>query len=100
MDLQDLNVALAEVRGNVERNTGRIKDLEKKTDAVAKLAEAVAVMAEHMKTMDDKIDEVQTSVSEITAKPGKRWDTVVMAVVTAIVAGLVGWALAHAGIIG
>ena len=41
MDLQDLNVAVAEIRGNVDRNTGRIKDLEKKTDAVAKLAEAV-----------------------------------------------------------
>ena len=100
MDLQDLNVALAEVRGNVERNTGRIKDLEKKTDAVSKLASSVAVMAEHMKTMDDKIDEVQTSVSEITAKPGKRWDTTVMTIVTALVAGIVGWALAHAGIIG
>ena len=98
MDLQDLNVALTEVRGNVERNTGRIKELEKKNDAVSKLASSVAVMAEHMKTMDDKIDEVQTSVSEITAKPGKRWDTVVMAVATAIVAGLVGWALAHAGL--
>ena len=98
MDLQDLNVALTEVRGNVERNTGRIKELEKKNDAVSKLASSVAVMAEHMKTMDDKIDEVQTSVSEITAKPGKRWDTVVMAGVTAIVAGLVGWALAHAGL--
>ena len=98
MDLQALNVALAEVRGNVERNTGRIKDLEKKTDAVSKLASSVAVMAEHMKTMDDKIDEVQTSVSEITAKPGKRWDTAVMTIVTALVAGIVGWALAHAGL--
>lgn len=100
MDLQDLNVALTEVRGNVERNTGRIKELEKKNDAVSKLASSVAVMAEHMKTMDDKIDEVQTSVSEITAKPGKRWDTTVMTIVTALVAGIVGWALAHAGIIG
>ena len=47
MDMQDLNVAVAEIRGNVDRNTGRIKDLEKKNDAVTKLAEAVAVMAEH-----------------------------------------------------
>ena len=98
MDLQDLKVELTEVRGNVERNTGRIKELEKKNDAVSKLASSVAVMAEHMKTMDDKIDEVQTSVSEITAKPGKRWDTVVMTIVTAIVAAIVGWALARAGI--
>lgn len=41
---------------------------------------------------------MQSSVSELTAKPGKRWDTIVMSVVTAIVAGLVGWALARAGL--
>ena len=52
-----------EIRGNVDRNTGRIKDLEKKNDAVTKLAEAVAVMAEHMKTLDEKIDGMQTSVN-------------------------------------
>lgn len=46
MDLQDLNVAVAELRGDVSRNTGRIKILETKNDAVAKLAESVAVMAE------------------------------------------------------
>ena len=55
-------------------------------------------MAEHMKTMDEKIDEMQSSVSELTAKPGKRWDAIIMAVATAIVAGLVGWALARAGL--
>ena len=63
MDLQDLNVAVAEIRGNVDRNTGRIKDLEKKNDAVTKLAAAVAVMAEHMKTLDEEIDGRQTSVN-------------------------------------
>lgn len=98
MDLQDLNIAVAEIRGCVDRNTGRIKDLEKRNDAVSKLASSVAVMAEHMKTMDEKIDEMQSSVSELTAKPGKRWDTIVMSVVMAIVAGLVGWALARAGL--
>ena len=66
--------------------------------AVSKIASSVAVMAEHMKTMDEKIDEMQSSVSELTAKPGKRWDAIIMAVATAIVAGLVAWALAHAGL--
>lgn len=93
MDLQDLNVAVAEIRGNVDRNTGRIKDLEKKTDAVAKLAEAVAVMAEHMKALDDKIDGMQTSVNSLTAKPAKNWDALVKIALTALVSGLVGWAL-------
>lgn len=98
MDLQDLSIAVAEIRGCVDRNTGRIKDLEKRNDAVSKLASSVAVMAEHMKTMDAKIDEMQSSVSELTAKPGKRWDAIIMAAATAIVAGLVGYALALAGL--
>ena len=93
MDLQDLNIAVTEIRGNVDRNTGRIKDLEKKTDAVAKLAESVAVMAEHMKTLDDKIDVMQTSVNNLTARPGKNWDALVKIVVTALVTGVIGWVL-------
>ena len=94
MDLQDLNVAVAEIRGNVDRNTGRIKDLEKKNDAVTKLAEAVAVMAEHMKTLDDKIDGMQTSVNSLTAKPAKNWDApLVKIALTALVTGVVGWVL-------
>lgn len=98
MDLQQLEVELEKVRGETTRNTGRIKDLERKTDAVNKLAESVAVMAEHMKTMDEKIDEMQTSVQELTAKPGKRWDLIITGVVTAIVAAIVGFVLAKVGL--
>lgn len=93
MDLQDLSIAVAEIRGCVDRNTGRIKDLEKKNDAVSKLASSVAVMAEHMKTMDEKIDEMQSSVSELTARPGKHWDTLIKIVATALVTGIIGWVL-------
>ena len=93
MDLQQLNVAIAEIKGDVNRNTGRIKTLEQKTDAVTKLAEAVAVMAEHMRTLDDKIDGMQQSVNNLTAKPGRNWDALVKIALTALVSGLVGWAL-------
>nr|DAQ72821.1 MAG TPA: hemolysin [Caudoviricetes sp.] len=93
MDLQDLSIAVAEIRGCVDRNTGRIKDLEKKNDAVTKLAEAVAVMAEHMKALDDKIDDMQTSVNNLTGRPGKNWDALVKIVATALVTGIIGWVL-------
>jgi hypothetical protein len=93
MDLQDLSIAVAEIRGDVKRNTGRIKALEEKTDAVTKLAEAVAVMAEHMKTLDDKIDGMQQSVDTLTARPGKHWDALVKIVATALVTGIIGWVL-------
>lgn len=93
MDLQDLSIAVAEIRGCVDRNTGRIKDLEKKNDAVSKLASSVAVMAEHMKTMDEKIDGMQQSVDTLTAQPGKHWDTLIKIVATALVTGIIGWAL-------
>ena len=93
MDMQDLRIAVAEIRGCVDRNTGRIKDLEKRNDAVSKLASSVAVMAEHMKTLDDKIDDMQTSVNNLTARPGKNWDALVKIALTALVTGVIGWVL-------
>ena len=50
-------------------------------------------MAEHMKTLDEKIDGMQTSVNNLTARPGKNWDALVKIVVTALVTGVIGWVL-------
>ena len=50
-------------------------------------------MAEHMKTLDDKIDDMKTSVNNLTARPGKNWDALVKIALTALVTGVIGWVL-------
>ena len=82
----------------VGSNENRIDDLEAENKALQELSASVKVMAEQLKTMNDRLDRVDTAVTAIQSVPAGRWDAIVKAVVTALVAGLVGYALALAGL--
>lgn len=79
-------------------NERRIGDLESDNKALLDLSTSVAVMAEQMKTMSSKVDSMDTAVKRLQSVPASRWEGLIKAVVTAIVAGLVGYALALAGL--
>ena len=79
-------------------NERRIGDLESDNKALLDLSMSVAVMAEQMKTMSSKVDSMDTAVKRLQSVPASRWEGFIKAAVTALVAGLVGWALAQIGI--
>ena len=79
-------------------NERRIGDLESDNKALLELSTSVAVMAEQMKTMISKVDSMDTAVKRLQSVPASRWEGFIKAAVTALVAGLVGWALAQIGI--
>lgn len=79
-------------------NERRIGDLESDNKALLDLSTSVAVMAEQMKTMGSKVDSMDTAVKRLQSVPASRWEGLIKAVVTAIVSGLVGYALALAGL--
>lgn len=79
-------------------NERRIGDLETDNKALLDLSTSVAVMAEQMKTMSSKVDSMDTAVKRLQNVPASRWESFIKAAVTALVAGLVGWALAQIGI--
>lgn len=79
-------------------NERRIGDLESDNKALLELSTSVAVMAEQMKTMSSKVDSMDTAVKRLQSIPASRWEGFIKAAVTALVAGLVGWALAQIGI--
>ena len=79
-------------------NERRIGDLESDNKALLDLSTSVAVMAEQMKTMSSKVDSMDTAVKRLQSLPATRWEGLIKAVVTALVAGLVGYALALAGL--
>lgn len=76
-------------------NERRIVALESDNKALQDLAKSVAVLAEQMKAINSKVDSMDTAVKQLQSVPGSRWEGVIKAVVTAVVAGLVGWALAQ-----
>lgn len=79
-------------------NERRIGDLESDNKALLDLSTSVAVMAEQMKTMSSKVDSMDTAVKRLQSVPASRWEGLIKAVVTVIVSGLVGYALALAGL--
>ena len=79
-------------------NERRIGDLESDKKALLDLSTSVAVMAEQMKAMNSKVDSMDAAVKRLQSVPASRWEGLIKAVVTALVAGIVGYALARAGL--
>ena len=78
-------------------NKHRIDDLEADTKTLQELSTSCKLMAEQLNTMNERLNRVDNAVPAIQSVPAGRWDAIVKAVVTALVAGLVGYALALAG---
>lgn len=91
MTMEELALKHQQTEDRSLRNEGRIKKLEEKNEALSSLATSVAVLAEQMKTMNVSVNALTSKVEEIEAKPGKRWDSVIAAVISAIVAGVIGF---------
>ena len=79
-------------------NTHRIDEMQGDLKNLTDLTASVKVLATKQENVESDVREIKTDVKALTEKPAKRWDAVVAAIVTALVAGLVGWALARAGL--
>lgn len=94
-----IQAKIAEIEARSKSNTHRIDDLEEDNRALHTLATSVEVLATKQDTIESTVQEIKTYVKELKAVPGSKWEALVKAVLTAVVAGLVGFALAHAGIV-
>ena len=94
-----IQAKIVEIDQRSKSNTHRINDLEEDNRALHALATSVEVLATKQDTIESTVQEIKTDVKELKAVPGSKWEALVKAVLTAIVAGLVGFALAHAGIV-
>lgn len=94
-----ISAKIVEIDQRSKSNTHRINDLEEDNRALHQLATSVEVLATKQETIEANVSEIKDDVKSLKAIPGGKWETLVKAVVTAIVGALVGFALAHAGIV-
>ena len=94
-----IQAKIAEIEARSKSNTHRINDLEEDNRALHTLATSVEVLATKQETIEANISEIKDDVKSLKAIPGGKWEALVKATVTAIVGALVGFALAHAGIV-
>lgn len=94
-----IQAKIVEIDQRSKSNTQRIDDLEADNKALHQLATSVEVLATKQETIEANISEIKDDVKSLKAIPGGKWEALVKATVTAIVGALVGFALAHAGIV-
>ena len=93
-----IQAQIASLDARCKSNTHRINDLETDNKALHQLATSVEVLATKQETIESNVNEIKADVKTLKALPGSRWEGLINAVVTAIVSGLVGYALALAGL--
>lgn len=90
---------IVEIEQRSKSNTHRINDLEEDNRALHTLATSVEVLATKQETIEANVSEIKDDVKSLKAIPGGKWEALVKAVLTAIVGALVGFAMAHAGVV-
>jgi predicted nucleic acid-binding Zn-ribbon protein len=98
LDIEEIAVKLQETTDKAARNEGRIKKLERESEALHKLATSVEVMAEQMKNINTNVSTLTKKVDDIESKPGKRWDSLVGNIIWGIVGAVLAYLLSQIGL--
>lgn len=93
-----IQAQVAAIDARCKSNTHRINDLEADNKALHQLATSVEVLATKQETIESNVNEIKNDVKALKAVPGSRWEGLIKTAVTTIVAALVGYALALAGL--
>ena len=96
--MEDIAVRVAEVDQRGKSDTHRIDKLEVRQDHLDRLVASVTQLATEQEHIKGDVAEIKADVKTLAEKPGKRWESVVEKVIMLVLAGIVGWVLAQAGI--
>ncbi len=69
----------------------RIDELKELHISVQKLALSVERQTGELARTNERQAAIQTDLNEVKAKPAKRWDAIVMALIGAVVSAVIGW---------
>ena len=79
-------------------NTHRIDKLEEQQRQFNDLVSSVAVLAEKQSQIGDDVNSIKRELKSLAEKPAKRWDGIVDKIISAIIAAIMGYALARIGL--
>lgn len=96
---------LTAVEERSKSNTHRINELSGQIVAVNKLAVSVELLVQENKHQTEALKEVKSDVQQLSGKveaieqkPAKKWDSIVEKVLWALIAAVIGFALAELGL--
>ena len=83
--MQEIGQAMVRQEEQIKGLARRMDNLEKLTESVNSLALSVERLTNQQATTETQITTLTGDVNELKEKPGKRWDLVVTALITAII---------------
>lgn len=83
--METIGAAIARQEQQIKDLSRRLDVLERLADSVNSLAISVERVANKQDSMDSKISTLSNDVDEIKDRPAKNWQTVVAAVISALV---------------
>ena len=98
MNEQEVAVKLTEVEARCKSNTHRLDNVEKRQNALDKLAESIGRMDERQNAMDTDVKEIKADVKTITQKSVKRWDGIVDKALWLLIGAAIAALFAQGGI--
>lgn len=97
MDLEH-EKRLTEVEARSKSNAHRLDDVERRQNNLDELVGTVKTLADREQRVESDVKEIKADVKEITAKPGRMWQSLVEKVIWAVAAAVVGFLLARIGL--
>ena len=79
--------------GRLAKVETKVEELEKRQDNLDDLVITVKTLATREENVEADVKEIKSDVKDIVSKPAKRWDAVIATIITAIVAGIIGYLL-------
>lgn len=98
MEPEELAVKLEAVDQRSKSNGHQIEEIKKRQDNLDKLVQSVTALATEQEHIKEDVTEIKADVKSLTEKPAKRWDGIVDKLIWAVLAAVLGFVLARAGL--
>lgn len=93
MEMQEVVAAIARQEEQIKSLADRMGNLEKLTESVHNLSISLERMTAKQAALETHVGEIATDVDELKEKPVKRWESIVAAVIAALVGAAVTYFL-------
>lgn len=70
-----------------------LKSVNRRIDNLEQLTESVHIIATEMKAMREDVNNITLRVDEIEKRPVRRYESIVIAVITAVIGAVIGYFL-------
>lgn len=96
---EEIAGALASVESRCKSNTHRLDELERRQNALDELISTVKVLACRQETVETDVKEIKSDVKNLSGRPQRRFEAVADKLIYALLAAVLSFLLAQAGIV-